>query len=208
MVGIYKITSPSGRVYVGQSINIERRFARYKYYSGGQVRLVASFKKYLVESHTFIILEECQIDQLNDRERYWQDAYDVLGCNGLNCKLTNTEDKSGVLSEEVKLKKSQAMKGRTRVLTPEHKENIRLARLGTKRSEETKEKLREIKLGKVTRPHSEVTKQKISNTNKGHKMSQESINKRTEARKDYRMSQESKDKMLETRRLNKLKKSC
>ena len=30
MVGIYKITSPSGRVYVGQSTNIEKRFAEYR----------------------------------------------------------------------------------------------------------------------------------------------------------------------------------
>lgn len=28
--GIYKITSPSGRVYVGQSVDIERRFAEYR----------------------------------------------------------------------------------------------------------------------------------------------------------------------------------
>lgn len=30
MIGIYKITSPSGKVYIGQSVNIERRFLDYK----------------------------------------------------------------------------------------------------------------------------------------------------------------------------------
>jgi hypothetical protein len=30
IVGIYKITSPSGKVYIGQSINIERRIKEYK----------------------------------------------------------------------------------------------------------------------------------------------------------------------------------
>jgi len=29
-IGIYKVTSPSNRVYIGQSVNIERRLKRYK----------------------------------------------------------------------------------------------------------------------------------------------------------------------------------
>jgi len=32
MIGIYKITSPSNKVYIGQSINIEKRFKSYKRY--------------------------------------------------------------------------------------------------------------------------------------------------------------------------------
>jgi hypothetical protein len=28
--GIYKITSPSGKVYIGQSVDIKRRFTTYK----------------------------------------------------------------------------------------------------------------------------------------------------------------------------------
>jgi predicted GIY-YIG superfamily endonuclease len=29
-IGIYKITSPSNKIYIGQSINIERRIKQYK----------------------------------------------------------------------------------------------------------------------------------------------------------------------------------
>jgi hypothetical protein len=29
-IGIYKITSPTKRVYIGQSVNIERRFNTYE----------------------------------------------------------------------------------------------------------------------------------------------------------------------------------
>ena len=29
MIGIYKITSPIGRIYIGQSIDVERRFKNY-----------------------------------------------------------------------------------------------------------------------------------------------------------------------------------
>ncbi len=30
MIGIYKITSPTGRIYIGQSTNMEKRFVSYK----------------------------------------------------------------------------------------------------------------------------------------------------------------------------------
>ena len=30
IVGIYKITNPKGKVYIGQSVDIERRFFRYR----------------------------------------------------------------------------------------------------------------------------------------------------------------------------------
>lgn len=55
MIGIYKITSPNKRIYIGQSIDIERRFATYKRNNpiNKQPRLYGSFKKYGVENHTF-----------------------------------------------------------------------------------------------------------------------------------------------------------
>ena len=30
MIGIYKITSPNNKVYIGQSVDIEKRLKRYK----------------------------------------------------------------------------------------------------------------------------------------------------------------------------------
>ena len=30
MVGIYKITNPSGKIYIGQSVNIDNRISSYK----------------------------------------------------------------------------------------------------------------------------------------------------------------------------------
>lgn len=107
MVGIYKIESPTGKVYVGQSVNIKNRFRLYrKLQCKGQTKLYNSLYKYGTNHHTFEILEECLPEQLNVRERYWQDFYDVLGPKGLNCKLTRTEDKSGIRSQESRLKSS------------------------------------------------------------------------------------------------------
>ena len=62
MIGIYKITSPSGKVYIGQSRNIENRFLQYKNkHCRFQFRLYNSFNKYGVENHVFEIIEECEI---------------------------------------------------------------------------------------------------------------------------------------------------
>jgi len=101
MTGIYKITSPTNKVYIGQSINIERRFKNYKSISQtrGQVMLHNSFKKHGVNKHAFEIIEECIVESLNERERYYQDFYDVLN-GGLNCLLTDTKDSIKVYSAE------------------------------------------------------------------------------------------------------------
>jgi hypothetical protein len=101
MIGIYKITNPTGRVYIGQSTNVERRKEEYsgKNKGKGQVALCLSLEKYGFSQHTFEVIEECAIENLNKRERYWQDYYNVLK-EGLNCRLTGTEDKSGLFSKE------------------------------------------------------------------------------------------------------------
>ena len=93
MIGIYKITSPSGKIYIGQSIDIKKRWKRYANLSGveGQRRLYRSLKKYGFDNHNFEILIECDFEQLNELERYYQDIYNVLGENGLNCVLTESK---------------------------------------------------------------------------------------------------------------------
>lgn len=93
--GIYKITSPTGRVYIGQSIDISTRWRQYKIISkySGQTKLKESFECYGRESHTFEIIEECEEINLNCVERHWQDFYDVTGSMGLNVVLVQCEDK-------------------------------------------------------------------------------------------------------------------
>lgn len=112
MIGIYKITSPNNRVYIGQSRNIKKRFSNYKYlYCKKQKRLYASFLKYGVENHKFDILEFCLLEDLNKKERYYQDLYSVLGKEGLNCTLTEYGCKVRVYSYETILKMSNSRKG-------------------------------------------------------------------------------------------------
>lgn len=112
MVGIYKITNPKGRIYIGQSINIEKRKKKYMTEScTSQIRLYTSLKKYGFTFHTFEVIEECEEEELNERERYWQEYYDVLSSRGLNCLLTSTNTSSGKRSRETVKKMSSSTLG-------------------------------------------------------------------------------------------------
>jgi len=153
MIGIYKVKSPTNKIYIGQSIDVKRRFNTYKWCKGkGQIRLNRSFEKYGVENHIFEIIEECEIEELNIKERYWQDYYNVIGENGLNCTLINTNDLPKIVSEKTKLKMSESGKKNNldytergkkisksltgKKLSEDHKKQISISHLGLKQSEE------------------------------------------------------------------------
>jgi group I intron endonuclease len=175
MIGIYKITSPSNRIYIGQAVNICIRFSTYrKLKCKMQPRLYSSFKKYGVDNHVFQVIDICDTDQLNDRERYWQDFYNVLSKTGLNCILTATNEKKKVISQEVKDK--IRLKTKMYKHTPEAVEKIRKSSTGRVFSEETKKKISESQIGKMV---SKNTCDKISKALKGRKIPKEVLAKRS-----------------------------
>jgi len=180
MIGIYKITSPTKKIYIGQSLDIESRFKNYEKLNNCKVQrvLYRSFLKYGVEKHKFEVLCECDITELNDKERYYQDAFSATGKNGLNCLLTKSSDRSGKHSEETKAKMSEAHKGK-------------------KVSEETKLKMREAK-----KNISKETRNKMSKSQIGKKYSQETIQKRNETRKGFKHSEETRLKLSEAKKGN------
>lgn len=110
MIGIYKITNPKNRIYIGQSVDLIRRENSYRRLQDckNQIKLYRSLEKYGWSSHIFEIVEYCEESQLNEKERYWQDYYNVIGRGGLNCKLTTTDSKSGCLSIETRNKLSES----------------------------------------------------------------------------------------------------
>jgi group I intron endonuclease len=60
--GIYKITNPNGKVYIGQSIDIDKRWNKYKVKNcKPQIRLYNSLNKYGWENHYKDIIEECEV---------------------------------------------------------------------------------------------------------------------------------------------------
>ena len=178
MKGIYKITSPSGRVYIGQSINIERRF---RYYKGiackEQIKIYNSLLKYGVDAHIFEVLELCETEELNNRERHYQDLYDSVA-NGLNLLYVKSEHFNGGHSEESKRKISDSLKGRT--LSEEHKYRIGLNNSRRGMSDETKEKHRLGRLGKKASPET-IEKQILKRL--GSKRSEETKKKMSESAK-------------------------
>ena len=110
--GIYKITNPIGAVYIGKSLDLDRRLREYKNINCKlQSKLYASILEYGWNNHQFIILEECEEHRINDLERYYQELYNCVK-SGLNCVYTSTKNKSGRLGEETKLKMSVAKKGK------------------------------------------------------------------------------------------------
>ena len=144
MIGIYKITSPTNKIYIGQSIDIKRRFYTYKRISkqvSTSPKLYRSFLKYGVDNHKFEVVCECGINELNEKERYYQELHNVID-KGLNCILTNTLEKRKVIqpiSDKQKKQISKVHKGKVlsqetinkikiarakQIITQEHKDNI------------------------------------------------------------------------------------
>lgn len=82
MVGIYKITNNiNNHCYIGQSRNIEKRWYNHKNDSTNQnsekynYPLYCGFRKYGIRNFTFEVLEECSIEELNEKEKYWIEYY-------------------------------------------------------------------------------------------------------------------------------------
>lgn len=167
MSGIYKITNPKGKVYIGQSVNPIQRLKHYKRLDcKEQPKIYNSLKKYGIESHTFEVIHFCTIQELNDFERYYQELYNVIK-NGLNCRLTITNDRSGFFSNETKLKMSIAQKGR--VVSEKSKLKMSNARKGTRTGLENPF---------FNKNHTLETKQKISLKLKGKRKGLENNNSR------------------------------
>ena len=111
--GIYKITSPTGKIYIGQSKNIRIRFRDYLKLKNvsKQYKLYDSFMEFGVENHQFDTIEYCELEDLNCSERFWQDEFKVIRSNGLNMKLTQCGEKRIEYTEEVRKKISDSKMG-------------------------------------------------------------------------------------------------
>ena len=148
MIGIYKITSPTGKIYIGQSVNIRKRMLKYKNLNcKSQSILYKSILKYGWCNHIFEVIEECDIELLNNKERFYQDIFDATGKNGLNCMLTKTNDRSGFHSQETKQKLSEARrKDKNSFFGKKHKEDsllkMKIASSLRRHTPESLEKLR------------------------------------------------------------------
>jgi group I intron endonuclease len=123
--GIYKITSPSGAVYIGQSRKIHNRFVSYRNLECKQQRrLYNSFCRHGVKNHTFDVAHHLPKDAeqrvLDTYELlYWQ-QYKDCGIEMLNLKEPGIGP--GKLCEESRSMISKSQKGR--VGTTKNREDL------------------------------------------------------------------------------------
>lgn len=170
--GIYKITSPTNKIYIGQSVDIERRWNNHKSMpkSDKGNLLYNSFLSHGVDSHKFEILERCSKEMLNEREIYYIEKYQTFDTeHGLN--LTKGGDSKVVFSKKTLQKMSEAKKG----VRPEHL-------IGHKHSKETRDILRKKSMGNknwLGKNHTEETKEKIRQAKLGKEPSKETRRKLT-----------------------------
>lgn len=162
MTGIYKITNPKNRVYIGQSVDINRRFNQYKTkLAKSQVKLNRSFLKYGFENHKFEVICTCDVKELDELEIYFIDLFNSIEC-GLNAKgggsggympkelrdKISKSHKGKKLKESTKIKLREinkanpVMKGKKHLFCTLYK--MRLAGLKRKHTKETREKISKI----------------------------------------------------------------
>ena len=183
MVGIYKITSPTGKVYIGQSWRLEKRLNAYRNLEClEQAALFNSLKKHGPRSHIFEIVHELPSDVnqtiMDNYELFYWEQH--LGCEYemLNIREPGNGRRH---AESTKLKIKKALTGLKR--NQETIEKMKQAMMGKKMSEEARLKAANSRRGEKNcnygkdfsgeknaffgRSHSDETKRKQSELKKG-----------------------------------------
>lgn len=110
---VYKILSPSGKIYIGSTMHFINRMASYKYMRcTSQIKLIHSFQKYGFENHIISIVEECEKENIRQRESYYGHLFECLGENGLNLTLPKSDEGFACHSLETRRKRSESHKGK------------------------------------------------------------------------------------------------
>ena len=127
MIGIYKITNKlNNHSYIGLSTKLEERW-KYHQSPYNQKResyktLYKAFAKYGIENFTFEILEECSIQELGEREKYYIAKYDTYH-NGYNM-TSGGEDNIGDGHPRHKLSEEDVIDIRTRYNNLERRKDV------------------------------------------------------------------------------------
>lgn len=163
---IYKCTSPSGKVYIGQTgRTLELRWKEHSKLArcGGNLPLSRAIRKHGANNFTLETVVRCVPDyMINPFEAYWINYYNSL-TSGYNCTIGGEGLKGFKHTEATKRKLSKLSKGNT-------------SALGNKHSIATKQLLSKLHTGNtywVGKAHSEVSKEKMSKSATGRTMSEE-----------------------------------
>jgi predicted GIY-YIG superfamily endonuclease len=100
---IYKITSPSNKVYIGQTIHtLEERIKGHKKKSTNCTLLKRAIDKYGIKM-VYEVVETIPDELLDEREIYWIKYYNSLAPNGYNCSTggNNKKELSDLLKDNI-----------------------------------------------------------------------------------------------------------
>lgn len=126
--GIYLIRNLiNGKVYIGKSINIYKRIVAHicgltaKRKKEENPHFISAWHKYGKEAFEYIVLEECLLNELSDKELYWMHFYNSIDSSkGYNKRL---DSKSGMIPHaETRLKLKEAL--HKRYLDPNERKKI------------------------------------------------------------------------------------
>lgn len=111
MIGIYKITKKeNGKCYIGQSNNCERRFKEHQTKgASSRIPVDIAIQKYGKDAFTYEIIEECSIEELNQKEQYWIKYYNSME-DGYNCSEGGAQQSIGVNNGRSKLTEQDVIK--------------------------------------------------------------------------------------------------
>lgn len=188
---IYKITSPSGKSYIGQTvIPIHQRISQHAK-RPNSILIYNAIKKYGLENMEWETLESnIPEPNLNKQETYYIKRYNSIYPNGYNLKEGGSQTRH---NEKSKAKLSKANSGPNNPMYGKTGEKSPV--FGRKHSKETKEKIGAAHKGKII---SEETRQKMSKGSKGKKHTQETIKKMSRARKGKGPSYQTRIKISNT----------
>ena len=154
--GIYAIINKeTGKMYIGQSVNIERRFHQHRYGKGKNVCYIDNaILKYGKDNFDYVILFECSEKELDSEEQKFIKLYGTYK-TGYNC--TWGGDFNPAKLPEVRKKISEKNKGRK--WSEEQRQKMSKLKTGFKHTEEAIEKIRQASMGRYW---TEEQKQRMS----------------------------------------------
>jgi len=168
---IYKITSPTGRIYIGKTTRLNNRISYYRNNNkGGQKILDSSIEKYGWDQHSFEIIAEAPIEQLSELEIKYIKEHNTFHHDNLD-GMNLTRGGEGTLGKKHSEETINKMIAK---------------RTGTKHSDATKELMSNLKKGKVpssafyirTEKHLEILRQ----NNLGRIVPEEEVARRKQSR--------------------------
>ena len=139
---LYRLTSPSGRVYIGIAKNTRKRWQEHvqSARNGSRCVLHSAIRKYGFDNFKKEVLVTSTFAYVKDLEVKAIAAYGTMAPVGYNLTAGGDGTNGYAHTGETKQRVSAAQKGRT--FTEEHKRRLSEARKGKTMSEEQKQKIR------------------------------------------------------------------